>query len=119
MATNGKGRRNAPPLYEVHGNAASMICVECGGPFLVSAFWHRQFFSHWQGWRICPHCRTTEATVYWSGYADDGRTTYEADIRYLTSQERAELANARPTKTGNVRIKHERQKNAGDPKRWR
>ena len=113
------GRSNEPPsLIDVWGQTAGVVCFACGAPYVVSAFTDRQFRMHWQGWRICPHCGSTEATVWWAGYDDDGRTVYDADQRFLSPEELAQVEAFKPTRRGTRRLPHKRREISGSPERW-
>lgn len=119
--SNGNGHApnpNIPALYDIWGQTAGVVCLNCGGPFVVSAFTDRQFSAHWQGWRVCPHCHHTEATIWWAGYDDTGRTVYDADQRFLSPEEREQVAGSKPTKRGSLRLTHARRKVTGKPERW-
>ena len=117
------GRSNAPPMMDLNGNAAAVLCMSCGGPYLVSAYTDRQIAAHWQGWRVCPHCQETEATIYWDGYDDRDRPLYKAEQRMLSAEERREVAQSEPTAiNGNHRLLRDPQRKkrvTGYPERWR
>ena len=93
------------PTMDVQGNAAAHTCCNCGGAYVVSAYCNRRDHHIYQGWRICPHCTGSEATI-WYDHDDmeSGRPIYLTDQRRLTAAEQAKALTMSRTDTGNIRL---------------
>lgn len=114
---NGNGNQGPELLYDIIGNCAAHICQECGKPYVVSAYANHLYQARDQGWRVCPHCKGTEATIWYVNTVRVGKTKmrrkiYASAQRVLSREERRQVAEAKPvrySRTLEQRLPHARR----------